>query len=69
VSGVVFACETARSRRIEVRRLTLHLLEWGACHHLVLDRPEALARAVRGLLDDLDAGKAEAGASARLAAS
>ena len=28
VSGA-FACETARSRRVEIRGLDLHLLEWG----------------------------------------
>jgi pimeloyl-ACP methyl ester carboxylesterase len=40
-----------------------------AYHHLILDRPEAFARALRDFLDDLDAGEAGADASARPAAS
>jgi pimeloyl-ACP methyl ester carboxylesterase len=40
-----------------------------AYHHLVLDRPETFARALRDFLDDLDAGEAGAQASARPAAS
>jgi pimeloyl-ACP methyl ester carboxylesterase len=40
-----------------------------AYHHLVLDRPDAFAKALQEFLDDLDAGEARAGASIRPAAS
>jgi hypothetical protein len=71
VSGA-FACEAARSRRVLVCGLELHLLEWGQAarsgvllHHLVLDRPEAFVRELRDFLDGLDAGGAGASASGR----
>jgi pimeloyl-ACP methyl ester carboxylesterase len=40
-----------------------------AYHHLVLDRPDAFAKAVQEFLDEIDAGAAEAGAATPPAAS